>query len=154
VAALAGARTDATLQTVLPRQPRPGYQPVTVQNANGSSTLPKGLGVLPLIDLPLAHQANVPIVLRYQGAPGDLFVLTLALGTLAVPLPLPPFHHGLQLDLFTLAVLSPIAVSDPSGVLNLKLPAIAPAQPIWFQGLSITRDPGWFPGSFTNAVRL
>jgi hypothetical protein len=154
VAAVPGARTNATLQTVLPRQPRPGYQPVTVQNSNGSSTLPGGIGVLPLIEFPVAHQPNVPLGLRYRGAQGDQFVLALALGSNPFPLVLPPFHHGLQLDLFTLFVLPPITVTDPGGVLTIGLPAAAPAVPIWFQGFSFSQDPGWFPGSFTNVARL
>jgi hypothetical protein len=154
VAAVPGARTNATLQTVLPRQPRPGYQAVTVQNTSGSSTLSKGIGVLPLIEFPVAHQSNVPLDLRYRGARGDQFVLALALGSNPFPLVLPPFHHGLQLDLFTLFVLPPITVTDPGGVLTIGLPAAAPAVPIWFQGFSFSQDPGWFPGSFTNVARL
>ena len=154
VAAVPGARTNATLQTTLPQQPGPGYQPVTVQSSFGSSTLPKGFGVLPLIDFPVAHQPNVPLGLRYLGAPGDQFVLALALGTSPVQLVLAPFHHGLQLDLFTLVVLSPITVTDPGGELTIGLPAAAPPVPIWFQGFALSQNPGWFPGSFTNVTRL
>jgi hypothetical protein len=152
--AVAGARTSATLQTVLPRQPRPGYRPVDLQNSSGSSTLPAGLGVLPLLDFPVAHQANVPLALRYRGAQGDQMVLVLALGTLPVPLALPPFHHGLELDLFTLTVLPALPVAGADGALLLPLPAVAPPVPVHLQAFSFTQDPGWAPGSFTNAVRL
>jgi IPT/TIG domain-containing protein len=154
VAAVPGARTNATMQTTLPQQPVPGYQPVTVQNSYGSSTLPTGIGVLPLIDFPVAHQPNVPLGLRYLGAQGDQFVLALALGSNAAPLVLPPFHHGLQLDLFTLVVLPAIPVTDPSGELTIGLPAVAPPVPIWLQGFSLSQNPGWSPGSFTNVTRL
>jgi hypothetical protein len=154
VAAGTGARTNATLQTVLPPQPKPGYQPVSVQNALGDSTLPAGIGVLPLIDFPVAHQANVPLGLRYLGAQGDQVVLALSLGKGPFPFPIPPFHHGLELDLFTLFVLPPITVTGPNGELVVGLPAAAPAAPIYFQAFSLTQSPGWFPGSFTNVARL
>ncbi len=154
VAAVAGVSTSATLQTVLPQQLAPGYQPVTVQNSVGSATLPKAIGVLPLLDFPVAHQANVPVGLRYLGAPGDLFVLGLSAGTLPAPVALPPWHHGLQIDLSTLILVGPFFVTDPGGEFTISLPAVAPVLPIWFQGLSFTLDPGWFPASFTNVVRL
>jgi hypothetical protein len=154
VPALTGARTNATIQTTLPAQPRPGYQAVTVQNGNGTTTLPKGIGVLPMIDFPVAHQSNVPLGLRYRGAQGDQIVLVLSLGTIAAPIPFAPFHHGLEVDLFTMLVLPPLPVTAPDGLLVVGLPAAAPAVPIFFQAFSLTQGPGWFPGSFTNVARL
>lgn len=154
VTASAGASTNATLQTVLPPQLAPGYQAVTVQNTLGSATLPKGIGVLPLLDFPVAHQPNVPLGLRYLGAPGDLFVLGLSSGMLPTPLVLAPYHHGLQVDLATLALFGPYFVTDPGGELTIGLPAVAPVLPVYFQCLSFTQGPGWFPAAFTNVTRL
>ena len=154
VAAPAGPRTQATFQTTLPAQPEPGYRAVTVQTSAGSSTLPQGLGVLPLLDLPVAHQANVPFALRYLGAQGDQVVLIVALGRLPFTFPLPPFHHGLQLDLATMIVLPALVVTNPLGTLLVDLPAVAPPVPIWFQALTLTQNAGWFPGSFTNVTRI
>lgn len=152
-AAATGARTNATIQTVLPPQPQPGYQPVVVQGPFGSSTLPRGIGVLPLLDLPVAHQANVPFALRYIGAQGDFVVIGLASATSPFTLPFPPFHHGLQLDLSSLLVLPMQPVTSPDGILSLALPA-TPSASIFFQAFVLTQNPGWSPGSFTNIVRL
>ena len=152
--AVPGPRTNASLQTTLPAQPRPGYQSVLVQDTNGSATLPRGVGILPLIDFPVAHRALVPLDLRYIGAQNDQVVVVLALGTLPFVLPLPPFHHGLELDLSTLVVLSPVPVTRSDGELRLTLPAAAPPVPIFFQAFSLTQSPGWFPGSFTNVALL
>lgn len=149
-----GARTNATVQTAVPPQPQPGYQPVVVQDPFGASTLPRGMGILPLLDLPVAHQSNVPFRLRYFGAQGDLVVIGLAFGISPVTIPVPPFHHGLQLDLMSLFAMPLMSVASADGVLSLNLPAVVPSGPILFQAVSLTQDPGWFPGSFTNVVRL
>lgn len=154
VGAITGARTQASVQTTLPAQPRPGYRDVHVRSTAGDSTLPRGIGVLPLLEFPVAHQANVPVVLRYLGAQGDQVVLVLALGTLPAPFPIPGFHHGLELDLFSLLALPALPVTAADGRLEVQLPAAAPASPIFFQAFSLTQNPGWFPGSFTNVARL
>jgi hypothetical protein len=154
VAAQAGARTNATIQVTLPALPRPGYQRVEVQNSLGTSTLPAGLGVMPLLDVPVARQALVPAALRYRGALADQVVFVLALGTFPFPIALPPFHHGLELDLASLLVLPAMGVGDPGGVLRLDLPGVASSIPIFFQAFTLTQNPGWFPGSFTNVTRM
>ncbi|MFO1078135.1 MAG: IPT/TIG domain-containing protein [Planctomycetota bacterium] len=154
VPATAGASTAGTLQTVLPPQPAPGYRPVTLQNGMGAAVLPKGIGVLPLIDLPVAHQWNVPFGLRYVGAQGDFFALGLSFSLGPTPLVVPPFRYALQMDLASLLVVGTFLVTDPGGELTIGLPAVAPVIPIYFQCVSFTQDPGWFPGSFTNVVRL
>ena len=154
VAAVPGARTNATVQTTLPAQPKPGYRDLQVVAAGGDSTLPRGLGVLPLLDFPVAHQPNVPVGLRYLGAAGDQVVFALALGTTSFPFPIPGFHHALELDLGSLVVLPALPVTNPNGELVVGLPAAAPPIPIYFQAFSLTQNPGWFPGSFTNVARL
>jgi hypothetical protein len=154
VVAPVGGRTNATIATVLPPQPQPGWQPVTVQGPFGSTTLPRGVGVLPLLDLPVAHQDDVPVALRYVGAPGDIVVFGVAAGTGPVPLPIAPYHHGLLLDLATVFVLTAEFVVAPDGVFALQLPALAPTSPILFQCLALTLHPGYAPGAFTNVVAL
>ncbi len=154
VAAPVGARTDATIATTLPAQPRPGYQPVVVQGPFGATTLPRGVAVLPLLEFPVAHQANVPLALRYRGAPGDIVVYGVANSAGPVALPIAPFRHGLQLDLATVFVLTAGLVTAADGALDLPLPALPGGFSVHFQALALTQNPGWSPGSFTNAVRL
>ena len=69
-------------------------------------------------------------------------------------MPIAPYHHGLLLDLGTVFVLTAQFVTSPDGAVELPLPAIAPTSPLLFQCLSLTLDPGWFPGSFTNVIAL
>ncbi|MCC6783069.1 MAG: hypothetical protein IT457_09515 [Planctomycetes bacterium] len=149
-----GARTRATIQTTLPNSPPPGYQPVVVNNLLGTSTLPKGIGILPLLELSAAPRANVPFALRYVGATGDLVVFALAAAQGATAIPIPPLHHVLELDLVTLLALPSLTVSRPDGTLELVLPGTPLGGPLYFQAVTLSQDPGWSPGSFTNLVRI
>ena len=57
-------------------------------------------------------------------------------------------------DFATLGTSATFAVTDPSGELRLPLPGFASAVPFFVQAVTLSPDPGYAPGSFTNAVRL
>ena len=62
--------------------------------------------------------------------------------------------HGLELDLATLVVTGPQLVTDPGGVLRLPIPAMRAVAPIWVQAFALSADPGYAPGSLSNAIRI
>ena len=152
--AAVAARTTATITTTLPAQPAPGWQPVEVQSALGSAVLSKGIGVLPMLEAPRPVQSNVPGEIVYRGSAGDLMVLIFALGPSPVPIPLPPFGHALEVDLLTSLWAPPVPVTDPSGVSRFAIPAIAASAQIHVQAFGLSSDPGYAPGSFTNAITI
>lgn len=147
-------RSRSELAVTVPSLPSPGWKPVSVTNAGGTATLQKGLGVLPLLDLPRPARSKVPFQIVYHGSQGDTILWAMALRKSGTPFVLPPFRHGLELDLFTLVPLPGSTVTHPSGVFRLRVPAVLIAQPIFLQCLALSRHPGYSPGSFTNLVRL
>ena len=149
-----GTRSNAVITTTLPNQPVPGWQPVEVANSLGTSTLPEGIGILPMIDLPRAPTSGVPFALRYRGKSGDQIVWLIALQKSSFGFSLAGFGYALHLDLASLVVLPAYAVTSPDGVFLLGIPAVALTVPVFVQGFSVSSDPGYSPGSFTNVLRL
>jgi len=150
------ARTNHEVRVTLPPQPAPGWQPVTVTNAGGTDLMPRGLGVLPLLEKAHAVASGQPFRLSYRGTMGDLFFLAAAGSKFPFPIAIPPYHHGFQLNLGALlAFLGPFPVTDPSGVFHLDFPGIPIAAPIHVQLLVLPiGKPGYEPGSFTNVISL
>jgi hypothetical protein len=144
-------RTNDMLTTTLPIQPSPGWKPVVVDNPLGTSTLPEGIGVLPLLEFPAAPARNVPSKIDLRGRQGDLFAFAASLARIP-PIPLPPLHHGLELDPATLIVLPPFTITDPGGVFTLAVPANPGPFVLYVQAAVVTTDPGYAPASFTNVV--
>jgi hypothetical protein len=145
------ARANDRLGTTLPVLPSPGWKPIVVDNPLGTSTLPAGIGVLPLLEFPFAPARDVPAQIELRGRQGDLFAFAAALGRIP-PVPLPPLHHGLELDPATMIVLPPFTISDPGGVFRLDVPANPGPFTLYVQAAVVTTDPGYAPASFTNVV--
>jgi hypothetical protein len=143
-------RSNDKLTTTLPIQTAPGWRPIVASNSLGTTTLPRGVGVLPMLDFPDAPAPALPSRLEVRGRQGDALVLLAALGAIP-PLPFRPFGHGLQLDLVTLLLLPPFVITDPQGVFSIQTPAGTPVK-VFLQALVLTSDPGYAPGSFTNVV--
>lgn len=78
-----------------------GWQPVDVQAGGELSSLPEGIGILPMLDLPRAAQPDVPFRLTYRGSQGDIAVWFLAAGNGSFLIRLPGYGHGFELDLLT-----------------------------------------------------
>jgi hypothetical protein len=147
-------RANGSITTNVPLLHAPGWQAIELQSSLGTTALTHGLGVLPLIELPVPAQSLVPFKLRYRGAQSDLVVWCFALGPLPFVLPLPPFWHGFELDLASLVALPPLGVTSPDGVLELGLPAVQLSVPVWVQAFGFGSDPGYAPGAFTNRLKL
>jgi hypothetical protein len=147
------ARSNDRLTTTLPEQPEPGWRAVEASSSLGTTTLPRGIGVLPMLDFPDAPAPGAGSLLELRARQGDTVAFLAALGRFPT-LPLPPFHHGLQLDLGTLFVLPPFPVTDPQGRLTLATPANHGPARIFVQAVVLSTDPGYVPGSFTNVVEF
>jgi len=148
------ARDHVTL--TLPRQVAPGWKLVTATNEGGTAALVRGIGVLPLLDKAHAVAVGEPFRITYRGTQGDILYLAAAGARFPAPVPVPPYHHGLELHLGALlALVGPIPVSDPSGVFHLDLPGFVFARPLYVQMLGVpVGNPGYGPGCFTNVIEL
>lgn len=151
------SRTRDRVAVTLPAQPAPGWQPVTVTNAGGTAHLPRGIGILPMVDRPHAVEINQPFRVTYRGAQGDLVFLAVAGGKLPFAISIPPYHHGLELNIGALigTVAGPFVVTDPIGELHFDFPGIPFVRPIYVQMLGLpASNPGYVPGCFTNVMAL
>lgn len=148
------ARDHVVVQ--LPAQPAPGWQAVTATNTGGTAILPEGIGILPMLETAHAVAPNQPFRITYRGAKGDILYLMATGAKLPVAVPLPPYHHGLELNFGAiLAFLGPLWVSEPSGEFHLDFPGLPPGPPIYVQILALpTGSPGYGPGSFTNVISI
>ena len=148
------SRTRDRIRATMPAQKAPGWQPVTVTAGGATSTLPAGIGVLPMMELERPAQPLEPVTIRYRGAAGDLVVWMLGAGNGPFKVPLPGYGHAFELNLFAFIVLTALPVTSPDGTFALPLPALPWSRPLHFQGLVLSVHPGWSPGSFTNVVKL
>jgi hypothetical protein len=148
------SRAPATLTVALPDQPVPGWQPVVVTGQLGSAALPTGIGILPMLELERPAVQRVPTGLRYRGTPNDQFVIAIGSTLATTPWSVPGFGYELRIAPPGLLTTEVFTVSDPSGVLSTGFPALPSVPPILLQGFTLSANPGYAPGSFTNLVRL
>ena len=133
---------------------RPGWSVLRVTSATAHTGLAYGLGVLPMIETPRPPINRTPFTVRYRGVQGDRVVWIFAANKSPVVFPLPGFGHGLELEFASLFVTAPSTVTDGRGWLEFMLPSVAWTAPVWMQAFALTTDPGYSPGSFTNAQKL
>ena len=153
-AAAVGSRTQSAITTSLPVQPVPGWQPVTLTTSAGTTTLAHGVGVLPMIEAEPAIGLGTRADLVYRGRQGDVMVWCLALAPSPITIPFAGLGHGLAIDAGTLFTTATFVVSQASGEVRLRVPPLTASVPFWVQGLALSSDPGFAPGSFTNVVRV
>ncbi len=147
--ATVGSRGRAFINVTVPAQKVPGWQPVEVSVGGQTSTLPKGLGILPLLDIERAAIPGIPFSVTYRGTPGDAVVWLVSGGSLSHPIPLAGFGYHFALDLFTIT-----AVMSPTGKTDLFIPGVPWARPLAMQALGLSTNAGYAPGCFTNVVKL
>lgn len=145
------SRSRSAIRVQLAANLTPGYQAVIVQAGGKTTQLARGLGVLPLLETERPRRGLEAFTVRYRGAQGDLVVWLAAVGT-GPMIPIAPYAHAFGLDLATLVALPVLAVGDPSGILDLRVPSV-PVPRIFFQGLVISTDARIAPGAFTNVIR-
>jgi hypothetical protein len=145
-------RTVDQMVVAVPTQPVPGFQPVTFSNAAGTTTLPEGVGVLPMIEKREPLNGDDPNYIRIHTLPFD--VVLLVLGQLQGPgIQILDFQYQLLLDPNFVVFTDAFFVADPDGKTTIPLPPY-PSGLISVQALAVTADPSYFPGSWTNVVAL
>jgi hypothetical protein len=154
-ASVTGRAADRVAFT-LPAQAAPGWKAVAATTTGGTSTLPNGIGVLPLVETPQPVAVNVPFRVTYRGTQGDVVYLAVANARFPVAIPVAPYHFGLGLHPGALlGVVGPLPVLAPDGVLHLDFPGLPLPRPLHVQMLGIpVASPGYGPGSFTNVLDL
>jgi hypothetical protein len=146
------ARTVDQMVVSGPALPVPGFQPVTFTNGAGTSTMNEGVGVLPLLEKREPLNGVDPNYIRFHTLPGDIVLIVLG----QAPGPgfqVLDFRYQLLLDPGLVFFTDAFFVGDPDGKTTIPLPPF-PSGLIFVQGLSITNDPSYFPGSWTNVVAL
>lgn len=148
------ARTRDRVQVTIPtRTLEPGWQPVAVWNAGGVSVLPRGVGVLPLLEKNRAIQIGEPFRVTYRGYPGDLVYIAIA-GAKGRPIRIPPYHGALRFNPGTLIEFFGPLVAGPTGELHINGPSGRWARPVVVQMLGVHRTPTLGSGAVTNVLEL
>lgn len=149
---LGRAPDKITLQ--LPNQSAPGFRPVTVTTTGGATTLPQGLGVLPLIQEKPAAASDVPFALVFRGTKGDQVIWAIGVQPI-FPLKINSFLHGLAINPSLILVVPGFHIPTADGVVELSFPAQTYATgSIYAQALFISSNPAYAPGAFSNVVQL
>ena len=156
IPATVNSRARDQLVVTLGKPTVPGWQSVVVSNGGGTSTLPKGIGILPMLDIesPIDNAGSRPSEIVYQGRQGDIVVWMLAAGKSPVVLPIPGYGYGFGLNFLTMIVLTTTPIGAPNGRAALPLPAVAFKRPLNMQGFVFAPLSPYKPGAFTNVVDL
>jgi hypothetical protein len=141
----------------LPAQTAPGYKACTATNTGGTAHLgPKGIGVLPLLELAWPIEIGRPWRITYRGTRGDIIYIAVTSARLPGAIPIGPYHHGFELNLGGyIGLIGPLPVTATDGTLSLDFPGFFFFRPIYVQVLAVPAVPaGYNPGCFTNTVSL
>ena len=145
-------RTVSQMIVTVPNQPVPGFQPVVFSNSAGTTELPEGVGVLPMIEKREPLNGVDPNYIRIHTLPNDIVLLVLG-GALGPGLQILDFGYQLLLDPGQVIFTDAFFVADPDGKTTIPIPPF-PSGLVFVQALSITADPSYTPGSWTNPVAL
>jgi hypothetical protein len=152
IAAAVGTRTVDRVLVTLPDQPVPGFQQVWLDNDLGPTVLNEGVGVLPMFELREPMNTTDPNRVRYHGTSGDLVILALGVNLTPVPIILAGYGYSLQLDPANI-ILTNLYLPNQDGQFDIPLPPFPPGY-FRVQALVISSNPGYTPGSWTNALAL
>jgi hypothetical protein len=143
-------------RVIMPFQVSPGWKTVVATTPEGTAFLPRGVGILPMADLPHPVVRGAPFRITYRGTNGDLVYLAVSGSLWPAPVPIPPYFHGLELAFGRqVHIAGPLLVVDPSGELHLDFPGLPLPKPLYVQMLAIPQgNPGYGPGCFTNVLEL
>jgi IPT/TIG domain len=147
-------RTKDKITARLPNQPAPGWRAAELRSTVGTTTLPRGVGALPLLEARPAAASGVPFGIAFKGTRGDLAVWALGIGESA-PLQLPGIHHGFALNPSFFIILPGVPITAADGEFLLPFPATTyPTGTIFIQAMFTTSNPGYGPAAFSNVLRL
>ncbi len=132
-------------------QPVPGWQAVSVSNSSGTTTVGKGIGILPMLMTEPAPTPNKAFEIVFKGSQNDMVIWALS-GFTGPPVGWPGFLYGLALNPAALIMMPGIAITSPSGESRLPIPATPYMGPAYAQAAFSTTNPGYGPASFSNVL--
>ena len=146
---VAKSATDMAIR--MPALPTPGWHEIKLTNSSGTTSLERGIGVLPMMFTEGAAASNSPFDLVFKGSKGDSVVWALGFGPGPV-IPLGNYLHGLTINTSFVRILPTLAITANSGEFRLPVPPVPFVFTIYSQGLFLSANPGYSPGSFSNMV--
>ncbi len=146
---VARSKTDVAIR--IPPLMDPGWHRVELSNSRGKSSLERGFGVLPIIYTEGAAASGVPFDLVFQGTKGDRVIWALGFSASA-PVPIGNFLHGFSMASGFFRILPTIPITANSGEFRLPIAPVPFSVTIYVQGLFLTSNPSYSPGSFSNRV--
>lgn len=148
---VASSSTDVAVR--VPPLLAPGWHPVTVKNSLGSSSLERGFGVLPILYTEGAPASEKAFDLIFKGTKGDSVIWALGFGK-GQPIPIGNFLHGFEMWTAFFRTLPTLPITADSGELRLSIPPVPFQVKVYVQGLFITKNPAYSPGSFSNRLEF
>lgn len=130
----------------------PGFQPVQFTNSAGTSVLPEGVGVLPMMEKREPLNGADPNYIRVHALPFDIVLLVLAEST-SPGIQVLDFNYQLLLNPATVVFTNAFFVTDAEGKTTIPIPPF-PSGLLFVQSLAITSDPSYYPGMWTNPLAL
>ncbi len=138
----------------VPNQNETGFRPVTVKSNTAETTLPQGLGILPLVYEENAAASDVPFTLVFKGTQGDTVALVIGVVP-TTPIPLLGMGYGLAMDPSAMMAVSTMGILNPNGEVRMPFPALRYGSgSVLAQALFISGNPAYAPGAFSNLIRL
>ena len=148
------SRTAESITTGLPMQFEPGWLSVEISNSHGTTVLPRGVGVLPLIETDPAPASGKEFDLVFRGTKGDQVIWALGLSQ-SRPLIVTGLNFGFALGPPPYIILSGFQITRDDGVLRFSSRAQKfPAGLLYIQAVFLSANPGYAPGSFSNVLRI
>lgn len=149
-ATLVGAASGDQATVALPIQPAPGWQPVSLVTPAGTTQLPRGIGVLPMIYTDPAAASDKGFEVVFKGTRGDRIAWALGLAPLPAPVKLGGIWHGLLLN--PIVTLPGLSILDANGELRLAFPPSMIPSDLYLQAMFQTSNPGYAPAAFSNLL--
>lgn len=146
---IASSPTDVAVR--LPMLPDPGWHSIALTNSLGTTSIERGVGVLPMLYTDGAAASNVSFDLVFKGTKNDFVIWALGFNS-GPKIPIAPYLHGLTLNASFVKILPSFQITDASGEFRLPIPPVPFVFTIYCQSLFITTNPGYSPGSFSNRV--
>ncbi len=152
-AATVVAKSNTDVAVRIPPLLVPGWYGVELSNSGGKSSLERGFGVLPIIYTEGAAAPSTPFDLVFKGTKGDQVIWALGFSPSA-PVKIGNYLHGFTMASGFFRVLPTILITANSGEFRLSIPPVPFNVPIYVQGLFVTSNPSYSPGSFSNRLNF
>jgi len=150
-AVVASSATDVAIR--MPALSDPGWHAITLQNAAGTTSLDRGIAVLPLMYTDGAPASETEYDIVFRGSQGDVVIWAIGVSP-GMRLSIAPYLHGLTISASYIKLLPSMMVSAPDGEIRFSVPATPTTIPLYVQGLFLTSNAGYAPGSFSNLLKL